>query len=78
MDAAASLNLLNRAPASSVAPLQYVQLLWAIAFGAIFYAEFPDFVGVLGLITGGVAYPARGSMVMALALATGRPCARSR
>ena len=41
---------LNRAPASRVAPLQYVQLLWAIGFGAIFYAEFPDFVGVLGLI----------------------------
>jgi len=41
---------LNRAPASRIAPIQYVQLLWAIAFGALFYAEFPDFVGILGLI----------------------------
>ncbi|MEO8882343.1 MAG: DMT family transporter [Devosia sp.] len=41
---------LNRTPASRIAPIQYVQLLWAIAFGALFYAEFPDFVGILGLI----------------------------
>ena len=41
---------LNRAPASHIAPVQYVQILWAVTFGAIFYAEFPDFVGIVGLV----------------------------
>jgi drug/metabolite transporter (DMT)-like permease len=41
---------LQRAPASYIAPLQYSQLVWAVFFGSVFYLEFPDFVGVLGLI----------------------------
>jgi drug/metabolite transporter (DMT)-like permease len=41
---------LKQSPASRVAPIQYVQILWAILFGTVFYAEFPDFVGILGLI----------------------------
>jgi drug/metabolite transporter (DMT)-like permease len=41
---------LKRAPASHVAPTQYVQILWAITFGALFYSEFPDVVGIMGLI----------------------------
>ncbi len=49
---------LQRAPASHIGPTQYVQILWAVIFGASFYGEFPDRVGVLGLIVvivGGVA-----------------------
>src|SRR6185437_5340478 len=41
---------LKRVPASHIAPLQYSQLVWAIFFGSVFYYEYPDFVGVLGLI----------------------------
>jgi drug/metabolite transporter (DMT)-like permease len=41
---------LKRAPASHVAPTQYVQILWAITFGAVFYSEFPDAIGILGLV----------------------------
>jgi drug/metabolite transporter (DMT)-like permease len=41
---------LQRSPASRIAPLQYSQMLWAVIFGASFYAEFPDGVGVLGLL----------------------------
>jgi len=38
------------APASIVAPFQYSQIFWAITFGAIFYKEFPDFIGYCGLL----------------------------
>jgi len=41
---------LQRAPASHIAPLQYSQLLWAVFFGSVFYLEFPDQVGIAGLI----------------------------
>ena len=41
---------LQRAPASHIAPLQYSQLIWAVLFGSVFYLEFPDQVGVLGLV----------------------------
>jgi drug/metabolite transporter (DMT)-like permease len=37
------------APASRIAPLQYSQIFWAILFGAVFYGEHPDMVGVVGL-----------------------------
>lgn len=35
--------------ASQIAPLQYSQIFWAILFGAVFYYEYPDAVGVAGL-----------------------------
>jgi drug/metabolite transporter (DMT)-like permease len=37
-------------PASQIAPLQYSQIFWAILFGAVFYFEYPDAVGVAGLL----------------------------
>ncbi|MGN6101533.1 MAG: DMT family transporter [Devosia sp.] len=40
---------LQHTPASAVAPLQYSQILWAVTFGSLFYAEFPDQVGLFGL-----------------------------
>lgn len=36
--------------ASQIAPLQYSQIFWAILFGALFYYEYPDAVGVAGLL----------------------------
>ena len=35
--------------ASRIAPLQYSQIFWAILFGAVFYYEYPDAIGVVGL-----------------------------
>jgi drug/metabolite transporter (DMT)-like permease len=40
---------MQRAPASHVGPTQYVQIVWAIALGAIFYGENQDWIGYLGL-----------------------------
>jgi drug/metabolite transporter (DMT)-like permease len=39
----------RHAPASQVAPLQYVQIVWAIGLGAIFYFEYPDLFAYAGL-----------------------------
>jgi drug/metabolite transporter (DMT)-like permease len=41
---------LRLAPASHVAPTQYVQILWAVTFGSLFYREFPDAIGLVGLV----------------------------
>jgi drug/metabolite transporter (DMT)-like permease len=41
---------LKRSPASHVGPTQYVQIIWAIVLGAIFYAENEDLVGYCGLV----------------------------
>jgi drug/metabolite transporter (DMT)-like permease len=41
---------LRLAPASHVGPAQYVQILWAVIFGSIFYREFPDQIGIAGLV----------------------------
>ena len=38
-----------RTPASHIGPTQYVQILWAVALGALFFNETPDLVGYLGL-----------------------------
>ncbi len=38
----------KRAAAAVVAPMQYSQILWASAFGAIFFAEVPDRPTVIG------------------------------
>jgi drug/metabolite transporter (DMT)-like permease len=35
--------------ASQIAPLQYSQIFWAILFGAVFYYEYPDAIGIVGL-----------------------------
>jgi drug/metabolite transporter (DMT)-like permease len=37
-------------PASQIAPLQYSQIFWAILFGSVFYFEYPDGVGYVGLV----------------------------
>lgn len=37
------------APASRVAPMQYSQIVWALVFGALFFAEVPDALGLAGL-----------------------------
>jgi drug/metabolite transporter (DMT)-like permease len=39
----------RNAPASQVAPIQYVQIVWAIGLGAFFYYEYPDLIAYLGL-----------------------------
>lgn len=39
----------RNAPASQVAPIQYVQIVWAIGLGAYFFAEHPDLVAYLGM-----------------------------
>lgn len=49
---------LVRAPASRVAPTQYSQLIWGLIFGALFFDEVPDAVGLVGLalvVVSGVA-----------------------
>lgn len=39
----------RNAPASQVAPIQYVQIIWAIGLGAYFFAEHPDLIAYLGM-----------------------------
>jgi drug/metabolite transporter (DMT)-like permease len=39
----------THAPASRVAPMQYSQIVWALLLGAIFFSEFPDTLGLVGL-----------------------------
>jgi drug/metabolite transporter (DMT)-like permease len=38
------------APASHIGPTQYVQIVWAVALGAIFFHEVPDTLGYVGLV----------------------------
>lgn len=38
-----------RTPASHIGPTQYVQILWAVALGAVFFNETPDAIGYIGL-----------------------------
>ena len=38
-----------RTPASHIGPTQYVQILWAVVLGAIFFNETPDATGYFGL-----------------------------
>ena len=37
------------APANRVAPMQYTQMVWALILGAIFFAEVPDNLALVGL-----------------------------
>jgi drug/metabolite transporter (DMT)-like permease len=39
----------RNAPASQVAPIQYVQIVWAIGLGAFFFYEYPDLWAYIGL-----------------------------
>lgn len=39
----------RNAPASQVAPIQYVQIVWAIGLGAFFFFEYPDLLAYIGL-----------------------------
>lgn len=39
----------RNAPASQVAPIQYVQIVWAIGLGAFFFFEYPDLLAYAGL-----------------------------
>jgi drug/metabolite transporter (DMT)-like permease len=41
---------LELSPASLVAPAQYTQIAWALFFGALFFQEFPDALGIAGLV----------------------------
>lgn len=41
---------LERAPASRIAPMQYSQIVWALIYGALFFSEFPDAIGLVGLV----------------------------
>jgi drug/metabolite transporter (DMT)-like permease len=43
------LTALAKAPASHIAPMQYSQIVWALLFGALFFNEAPDLIGVIGL-----------------------------
>lgn len=38
------------APASQIAPSHYSQILWAVAIGAFFFAEYPDTLAISGLV----------------------------
>ena len=40
---------LELSPANVVAPTQYTQIGWALLFGALFFNEFPDAIGMVGL-----------------------------
>ena len=53
----AILAALRRAPASTLAPYQYSQILWAMIAGALVFGEFPDAIAVAGaaiIVAGGL------------------------
>ena len=37
------------APANRVAPAQYSQVIWAVVFGVLFFAEVPDWIALIGI-----------------------------
>jgi drug/metabolite transporter (DMT)-like permease len=37
-------------PANHIAPMHYSQIIWAVAIGAVFFSELPDWISVLGLV----------------------------
>lgn len=42
------------APANSIAPTHYSQIVWAVVLGGLFFAEHPDFLALVGLaVVGG-------------------------
>ena len=53
----AILAALRRAPASTLAPYQYSQILWAMIAGAFVFGEFPDSIAIVGaaiIVAGGL------------------------
>lgn len=47
----------NNAPTALIAPIHYVQILWGILFGALFFGEYPDSWTLLGasiIVTSGL------------------------
>jgi drug/metabolite transporter (DMT)-like permease len=46
---------MTKVPASSVGPVQYSQIGWAILYGALFFDEFPDLPTLLGLFVIGAS-----------------------
>jgi drug/metabolite transporter (DMT)-like permease len=39
----------RHAPANQIAPTHYSQIIWAVVIGAAFFAEYPDWVSLVGL-----------------------------
>jgi drug/metabolite transporter (DMT)-like permease len=39
----------RRSPANLIAPTHYSQIIWAVVIGAAFFAEYPDWVSMVGL-----------------------------
>lgn len=37
-------------PANLIAPTHYSQMIWAVLIGAIFFAEYPDWISIVGLV----------------------------
>jgi S-adenosylmethionine uptake transporter len=46
---------MRAAPANRVAPMQYTQIIWAVALGALFFDEIPDVVALSGIALVGVS-----------------------
>jgi drug/metabolite transporter (DMT)-like permease len=36
-------------PINLIAPTHYSQMLWAVVIGALFFAEYPDWISIMGL-----------------------------
>lgn len=51
----ALLSATRRAPANAVGQTQYSQLIWAVLIGALFYAEYPNWIAIIGLVVIGAA-----------------------
>ena len=44
----------RRSPANQIAPTHYSQIVWAVVIGATFFAEYPDWITLIGLaVVGG-------------------------
>lgn len=39
----------RRSPANQIAPTHYSQIVWAVVIGAAFFAEYPDWIALVGL-----------------------------
>lgn len=59
------LRALDLSPVSSVAPLFYLHLIWALLYGSVFFNELPDWVSaggvVLVVVSGILVYQQRGN-----------------
>lgn len=42
-------------PASVVAPTHYSQIVWGVVLGAAFFAEYPDWIAIVGLVVVGAS-----------------------